>query len=249
VTTAVVTGAKGFIGRHLVRALRDEGFSVHEITRSSTTSETDAALAAADVVYHLAGANRPPDPSEFEWTNVGFTRRVVDGVTAGKKSPVVVLASSIQAERDNPYGKSKLAAETVVEGAAGRGLRARIYRLPNVFGRGCRPNYNSAVATFCHYAARGEPLPINNRESPVKLVYVDDVTDAFLRHARSETESAIEHPEVAPVFDSTVGELADHIQSFASSDRILRPQDFSDPLVAHLYATYLAYVPKDVPDE
>ncbi len=239
----VVTGASGFIGRHLVSALRREGAEVRPITRESTTADLDAALALSDEVYHLAGVNRPTDPAEFEAVNAQWTRSLADRIRSAGRSPLVVFASSTQAESSNPYGSSKRRAEEELCRLEAAGVPVRIYRLPGVFGRGARPNYNSAVATFCHMAARGESLPLNDPNSPVLLVHVDDVVAEFLR-ARADRAPASKRGEVTPVFRTTVGKLAAHVSAFAASRRTLQVPDFSDPFVFRLYATYLSYLPE-----
>lgn len=243
---AVVTGAGGFIGRHLVRSLRLSGVEVSELTRESSEHDIERAVAGADVVYHLAGANRPAAPEEFESTNVQLTRRLVE-IAGGQSNRrvIFVLASSTQAERGTCYGDSKLAAEQIVERASPT-VSGRIYRLPNVFGRGARPHYNSMVATFCHLAARAQPLPIHNAKSPVTLVYVDDVIQAFLRHLDEDGSSpSPSRCEVEPRFETTVGEVAERISAIGSSRQTLELPDFSDSLTARLYATYLSYLPEE----
>lgn len=251
----VVTGADGFIGRNLRTVLRERGYSnVIEITRSSTRSELDSALEKADCVFHLAGINRPDDLEEFVRGNSRLTVDLCESIRRAGRRTTLILASSTQAMLDNPYGRSKLAAEDAVQAfAATTRAPVRIFRLPNVFGKWARRNYNSAVATFCHNISRGIPITVNDTSSPLKLVYIDDVVEAFLSCLPAAAQAEIEHPmasqetfqQVSPVYETTVGTLASIIHSFAESrkDHII-PQVGTGFLRA-LYSTYVSYLPTD----
>ena len=159
----VVTGADGFIGTNLRMRLAELGHTdVACITLDTPQGEVQTALAQADFVFHLAGVNRPQDPAEFATGNAGLTQEVCAALAAAGRRATVVLASSTQALQDNPYGRSKLAAEEAVRGyAAATGAAVHVFRLTNVFGKWAQPNYNSAVATFCHNIARGLPIKVN----------------------------------------------------------------------------------------
>ena len=247
-TRALVTGADGFIGRHLVTALREAGVDVDAIGRGAAPGALDAALARTDVVFHMAGTNRPADPAEFEQTNAALTRHVADRLEWLGRRPLVVFASSAQAALDNAYGRSKRAAEEALVAWAERtGASARIYRLTNVFGRGGRPDYNSAVATFCHRAARGLPLEVSDSARPMRLVHVDDVVSAFVRdlEALSSPAAGAHHVDVGPVYESTLGSIATAIEGFAAARHTLRIPTLSDPLLFRLYSTFLTYLPAD----
>ena len=179
----VITGADGFIGTNLRMRLAELGHAdVACITLETPAGAVQAALAQADIVFHLAGVNRPQDPAEFATGNAGLTQDVCAALAAAGRRATLLLASSTQAMQDNPYGRSKLAAEEAVRAyGAATGAAVHVLRLPNVFGKWCRPNYNSAVATFCHNIARGLPIKVNDPAAPVTLVYVDDVLDCFVR--------------------------------------------------------------------
>jgi UDP-2-acetamido-2,6-beta-L-arabino-hexul-4-ose reductase len=239
----VVTGAGGFIGRNLTVALgRLDDVQVAGIERADTPESLTSALSGAAVVYHLAGVNRPPDPSEFHSGNVGSTEQLCSLLRESGENPVVVLASSTQAERDNPYGRSKLAAEEVLEAWAGQtGGRAAIYRLPNVYGRWARPDYNSVVATFCHNTAHGLPLRVDDPQSVVSLVHIDDVVREFLR-VLDEPQQGARRGEVAPVQDITVGELVARLSAFRAVQHAADVPDLSSHFDRALFSTYLSYL-------
>ncbi|MBN1919610.1 MAG: NAD-dependent epimerase/dehydratase family protein, partial [Anaerolineae bacterium] len=173
----VITGARGFIGRNLVAQLAPrEDVQVFGFDLEQPLQKLEAALAEADIVFHLAGVNRPESVEEFTTGNVTFTAQVCEILKAGGRAVPLVLSSSIQAERDNPYGRSKLQAEeTVGRYAEEAQAPVIIYRLKNVFGKWCRPNYNSVVATFCHNIAHDLPITISDPANRVALVHVDDV--------------------------------------------------------------------------
>lgn len=242
-TTILITGADGFIGRNL--RLRLEELKRFELI-GLDVSDDDAALAdaaaRADFVFHLAGVNRPQDPAEFATGNLGSVESLCLALDkAGNKAPVL-LTSSVQAEADNPYGASKRAAEdALLAHAAGTGAPAYVFRLPNVFGKWARPNYNSAVATFCHNIARGLPITVNDPAAPLRLVYIDDVIDAFI--ALLDAPGVAGFREVPIVYETSVGEVADIIRSFPQSRESLIAPPAGAGLVRALHATYLSYLP------
>lgn len=203
------------------------------------------ALADVDVIYHLAGVNRPPSPEEYEAGNTGSVRDLTDRLTKLGRAPLVVLSSSTQADQDNPYGRSKLNAEKVLTEWASRTCAAvAIFRLPNVFGKWCRPNYNSAVATFCHNISRGLPITVSDRERELELVFVDDVVRAFIGFLDIAPQKGSQFHTVTPTFRVTLGKVVDDLYAFRSSRTDLILPDFSDPFLKRLYATYLSYLPK-----
>jgi UDP-2-acetamido-2,6-beta-L-arabino-hexul-4-ose reductase len=240
----VVTGADGFIGKNLRVRLRERGHTdVVPITRATPTVDADAALAGADFVFHLAGVNRPQDPAEFDAGNAGFTRRLCDSLAAVGGGVPVVFASSTQATLDNPYGRSKRAAEdTLQEHARTTGAPLHLFRLTNVFGKWCRPHYNSAVATFCHQVSRGLPITLNDPKTPLNLVYVDDVVDAFVGCLNAVPPND-GFAQAGPVYATTVGEVADLIQRFAASRNSLLSERVGTGLVRALYSTYVSHLP------
>lgn len=232
----LVTGADGFIGKNLVDKLR--ALSCGEVLcalRNTPPEVLDEWCGECDFVFHLAGENRPKDTADFHRVNCGFTRRLCESLTRHKNICPVLYTSSTQAEQNNPYGDSKRAAEMILKEYG----NAIIYRLPNVFGKWCRPNYNSVVATFCHNAARGLPLRVNNPDTMLHLVYIDDVTDEFIRAMTERTKGA-----VAPVYDIRLGRLAELIYEFRKN----RDTKYISPMTGFekkLYAMYTSYLPED----
>ena len=243
----VITGSQGFIGKNLTVHLQQiEGVAISGIDLGHTDNELRSALASADFVFHLAGINRPKNEQEFTTGNVDFTQQVCDLLTAQNRPIPIVLSSSIQATRANPYGMSKKSAEVIVaDYGQATGSSAYIYRLPNVFGKWCRPNYNSVVATFCHNIANELPITISDRANQLTLVYIDDVVEAFAAHLNQPKDNGTQHPEVATTHQTTLGELADLLTLFRQSRRSLHIADLGNPLIKKLYATYLSYLATD----
>lgn len=247
-TKVMVTGAGGFVGRHLLEALhRRTNTEVIPVGKMTVPALLDAGLQQADVILHAAGVNRPTDPAEFETGNAEFTRTLCKRLQALGRRPTIVMTSSIQAEFDNPYGRSKLAAERALEDWAERGGgRAVIFRLKNVFGKWCRPNYNSVTATFCQAVAHDLPFTISDEKRVLELVYIDDVVAAVLDCLRHAPGTGIERRDVSRSVSVALGELAQTIRSFKASRQNLRLPSFETEFVRRLYATYLSYL--DGPD-
>ncbi len=247
----LITGADGFIGKNLRLHLAErKADQVVCFSRQHNVAQLPELLQGVDFVFHLAGINRPQDPAEFTTGNADLTAALCQAVAAvaqatGSLVPVV-FASSTQAALDNPYGQSKRAAEDALFALqAQHGVPVFVCRLANVFGKWARPNYNSAVATFCHNVARGLPITINNAASPVSLVYVDDVCQRFLQllDGAQPMPNAQGFEQVGPVYNSTVGELADSINGFAASRQTLLTDRVGTGLVRALYSTYVSYLP------
>jgi len=242
----VVTGAKGFIGRHLMEALnRRPNIEVQGFDIDSSFEALGEALKETDVVFHLAGVNRPERVEEHEEGNHLFTKKLCTFLEEEERIPMVVFSSSIQAELDNPYGISKRKAENVLKEWVERtGSQVIILRLKNVFGKWCRPNYNSVVATFCHNIAKGLPIKVSDPAKKIELVYIDDVISAFINCLNSHSEGW-EYREVSPLFAITLGDLTCQIESFRESRKTLFVSDLNNPFIKRLYATYLFYLDKN----
>jgi UDP-2-acetamido-2,6-beta-L-arabino-hexul-4-ose reductase len=244
--TVLITGADGFIGTNLrVRLNAIEGVKVLRFVRGDSVETLAADVARADVVYHLAGVNRPADPAEFEAVNHGLTTALVEQLGRRESPPTVVLASSTQASLDNPYGRSKHAAEQALLDYAGRELApVAVYRLPGVFGKWSRPDYNTVVATFCRNAAEGVPLRVDDPDRELELVHIDDVVEELIGYATGERagSSVPEIRSVGPRFSIRLGELAALIERLAALRRGSVAPDVGDPLTKHLHAMLLTFL-------
>lgn len=247
----LITGANGFIGRNLRLRLRErKDVQVLCYTRDQHVGQLAELLEGVDFVFHLAGVNRPQDPREFTSGNADFTRGLCQAVAgaarqAGKPIPIL-YTSSTQAGLDNPYGRSKREAEDVLT-ATGRDplVPVHVFRLPNVFGKWCRPNYNSVVATFCHNISRDLPILVNDPQAALTLVYIDDVIESFvqLMDGAGPMASPDGFTTVQPEYSTTVGELARLIRAFRDSRASLVTERVGAGLVRALYATYVSYLP------
>lgn len=249
----LITGADGFVAKNLRLRLRErKDVEVTCFTRANEPSELHALLRDVDFVFHLAGVNRPQDPQEFITGNRNLTEALSQALAAeadssGRRIPVV-YSSSTQAEQDNQYGYSKRSAEAALRTvAASHQIPVHIFRLPNVFGKWSRPNYNSAVATFCHNIARGLPIQINDAAARITLVYVDDVIDHFMQLMDSADgqAGAQDFAVVVPQYTVSVGELASQIQAFRDSRDTLTIDRVGTGFTRALYATYVSYLPVD----
>lgn len=254
----LVTGAKGFVGKNLVAELKnikegkDKTFSLgQDIEIFEFDIDTDPALLdeycrKADFVFNLAGANRPVDPADFMNVNFGFASTLLDTLKKhGNKCPVMI-SSSTQAALDNPYGHSKKAGEDLFFSyGEENGVKVLVYRFPNVFGKWCRPNYNSAVATFCNNIANDLPIQVNDRSVTMNLVYIDDVVTELINAVVGGETRDGKFCKVPVVHTITLGEIVDLIYSFKASRDERSVPDMSDAFTKKLYSTYLSYLPKD----
>jgi UDP-2-acetamido-2,6-beta-L-arabino-hexul-4-ose reductase len=243
--SVLITGADGFVGKNLkVRLGELERFEVLPITRASSAGEWNEAVARADAVIHLAGVNRPEDPADFSG-NLSAADRLAAAIEASGRKLPVLHASSAKAVDPTPYGESKKAAEDrLLALAADHDVPVAVYRLVNVFGKWCRPNYNSAVATFCHNIARDLPITVNDPAAPLSLVYVDDVVDAFVAMLDRDGFASGFY-EVDPVYQTSVGEAADLIRGFRADRDDNLIANVGTGLIRALYATYVSYLPPE----
>lgn len=246
----LITGADGFIGKNLYWNLKNAGYEdIDCFTRNSTDEDLDEYTSRCDFVYHLAGVNRPKDESEFMEGNANLTRKLIEKLEAHKRYVPVLLSSSTQAGLDNPYGASKRAAEQEVF-VYGKeyDVPVYVYRLPNVFGKWSRPNYNSVVATFCHNIARDLPIQINNADTELHLAYIDDVVEQFIRCMEKNIRLGDGEFVIFPphrIYDVKLGEIARLIKSFKETRKTIEAPDMKDCFAKKLYSTYLSYLPED----
>lgn len=242
----LVTGAGGFIGKNLVIRLEERtDTEVLSFCRDDNIETLATLVAKADAVVHLAGENRPVDVADFALVNTDLTRTLCDAIHATGRNIPLILASSTQAELDNPYGKSKRAAEEVVEAFVNKiGNYAIIYRLPGVFGKWCKPNYNSVVATFCHNIAHDIPIQVNDAAAEVELVYIDDVVDGFLQ-ILDEMPSGLVWGKIDTTYTITLGDLAEQIRAFQNCRTNLILEQVGTGLTRALYSTYISYLPPE----
>jgi UDP-2-acetamido-2,6-beta-L-arabino-hexul-4-ose reductase len=247
----LITGANGFVGRNLQLRLRERrDVQVVCYTRDQQAGQLAGLLEEVDFVFHLAGVNRPQDPKEFTTGNTDLTRDLYQAVAAAARSTgraiPILYTSSTQAVQDNAYGRSKREAEEALLAAVQDSLvPVHVFRLANVFGKWCRPNYNSVVATFCHNVARDLPIQVNDPQAALTLVYIDDVIERFvqLMDGAVPMTSVDGFATVQPQYATTVGELARLIRAFRDSRGSLVTERVGTGLVRALYATYVSYLP------
>lgn len=239
----LVTGSNGFIGKNLCAVLRcSKDIELYKYDIDNNPAELDTALQQVDCIIHLAGVNRPEDLKEFETGNVGSIKDVCDKLKDIGRTPKIILSSSIQAVLDNPYGVSKrLTEEELQRFSDDTGAECVVYRFKNLFGKWCRPDYNSVTATFCHNIANGLPIQIADPAHEIELTYIDDVVEAFI----AELESVSPGFRFAKPLSSkriSLGELAEKIKSFREMRTKLNLPDFRDAFERALYGTYLSYL-------
>jgi UDP-2-acetamido-2,6-beta-L-arabino-hexul-4-ose reductase len=243
----LVTGSKGFIGKNLVAELRNQNYEdIFEYSKETDPTLLDEFCKEADFVFHLAGVNRPIDQSEFMNCNYGFTSILLETLKKYHNTCPIMISSSTQAELDNLYGISKKAGEDLLFSYSKEtGAKALVYRLPNVFGKWCRPNYNSAVATFCHNIAYSSPIKINDPSVVMNLVYIDDVVEELINALNGAENSVGDYCEIPVVHSKTLGEIVDLIDSFRKSREERSIPDMSNAFTKKLYSTYLSYLPEN----
>lgn len=243
----LVTGAEGFIGRNLIAELKNRKYyDIFEYDKDTNPELLDEYCKVADFIFHLAGVNRPNKLSDYMEGNYEFTSFLLDTLKKYKNTCPVMISSSIQATQDNPYGTSKKAGEDILfEYSKETKAKVLIYRFPNVFGKWCRPNYNSAVATFCYNIAHNMPIHVNDPDVIMHLVYIDDVVEELIEALEGNENKVGEFCEVSVVHSITLGEIVDLIYSFKKSREDKFIPDMSDAFTKKLYSTYLSYLPDD----
>ena len=255
----LVTGAKGFVGKNLLSQLRNirdgkaknytvgPDLTLYEYDLDSTPEELDAYCRDADFVFNLAGVNRPQDSAEFMKGNFGFASTLLDTLKKHANTCPVMISSSIQADLDNPYGESKRAGERLLfDYSKETGANVFVYRFPNLFGKWCRPNYNSVVATFCNNIANDLPITVNDPAVELHLVYIDDLVDELIGALTGDEHRMGDFCYVPTTHKVTLGEIVELLHSFRKMPETLDVPDMTkDGFTKKLYATYLSYLPAD----
>lgn len=240
----LVTGAKGFIGKNLIAELSYRKFDIYEYDKDTDFLLLNGYCKEADFVFHLAGVNRPKEQSEFMEGNFGFTSDLLDTLKRYNNTCPVMISSSVQAELDNPYGKSKKAGENLLfDYRKETGAKVLVYRFPNVFGKWCKPNYNSAVATFCNNIACDIPIIVNDPNVVMNLVYIDDVVDELINALEGKENRNGDFCEVPTQYKINLGEIVQLLYLFKDSRDERSIPDMSDAFTKKLYSTYLSYLP------
>jgi len=245
----LITGANGFVGKNLIAELHNQGFDdllAYDVDTDQNL--LDIYAQECKFVFHLAGVNRPENPADFMTGNFGFTSQLLEALKKHNNKAPILISSSIQAALDNPYGQSKKAGEDLMfTYSKETGSKVYVYRLPNVFGKWCRPNYNSAVATFCNNIAHNLPIQINDPNVLMNLVYVDDVVSSFIDKLNVESSFDLSNrfEEVSPVHTITLGQIVTLLNQFKDSRSTLQLPDMGDAFEKKLYSTYLSYLPDD----
>lgn len=242
----LITGSNGFIGQNLrLRLCELDTFEVISHLREDKDCDLEEKVKKADGIVHLAGENRPLSEKDFVEVNVNFTAKLCKLVEKNNLRIPIIFSSSSQATIDNPYGRSKLLAEECIkELNAVNDNPCFIYRLPGVFGKWCKPNYNSVVATFCNNIANNLPVKINDENHILNLVYIDDVVTSFINVLHNHDDKNVTYKKVDPEYTVSLGDLYKTIESFKRSRKNLIIDSVGDGLIRGLYATYITYLPK-----
>ena len=256
----LVTGAKGFVGKNLCAQLKNiqEGKAkwyrvqaadikaIYEYDLDTPAELLDTYCRDCDFVFNLAGVNRPQDPKEFMEGNFGFASTLLETLKKYGNACPVMISSSIQAELDNPYGESKRAGEQLMfDYAAETGAKVLVYRFPNLFGKWCRPNYNSAVATFCNNIANDLPIQVNDPTVTLRLCYIDDVVDELIGALTGNEHAEGRFCYVPTVHQVKLGEIVELLNQFKEMPQHLGVPTLSNGFEKALYSTYLSYLPKE----
>ncbi len=243
----LITGNKGFVGKNLIAELKNKGYEeIYEYDIDTDKELLEKYTKNCEFVFHLAGVNRPKEEKEFMEGNYGFTSELLELLKKHKNNSPVLITSSIQAERDNPYGKSKKAGEELLLNYSKKtGNKVYVYRLPNLFGKWSKPNYNTVIATFCYKIARDEEIKINNPDAELTLCYIDDVLEEFINALNGNPTRDGEYCKVQKVHKIKLGELAEKIKGFKESRKDLSVPDMKDELTKKLYSTYLSFLPEN----
>ena len=253
----LITGSKGFIGKNLITELCNQGYTdLLEYDIDSDSYLLDKFAKECEFVFHLAGVNRPEKQEDFMAGNFGFTSVLTENLKKYNNKAPILITSSTQAILDNPYGQSKKAAEELLfQYGKENDVKVFIYRLTNTFGKWCRPNYNSVVATFCHHISHELPITVHDPDVVMNLLYIDDVVSTFIGNLQAieqcptpvndELRDIIHFERVTPVHTIKLGEIAELLYQFKESRCNLKVPDLNNTFIKKLFSTYLSYLPKD----
>ena len=234
----LITGADGFIGTNLQSFLRESDIEIDKFTKENQPSELEGKIKSADYIVHLAGVNRPQTPEEFFEGNTDLTKTIVDLLNKNHLKTPMIFSSSIQAALDNDYGKSKRLAEDYIFDNYPSGI---VFRLHNVFGKGCLPNYNSVVATFCYNIAHQKEITIADPEKTLELIYIDDICKTFLNLITNKAKPNSQYNYVKPVKTIKLKDLARLITGFSQDIRSTNVPQTGDLFIKKLFSTYISY--------
>jgi len=243
----LVTGANGFIGKNLVATLKqNDEYTLFPYTRNSSEKELNEYTQKADFVFHLAGVNRPENEEEFKKGNTDFTAVLLNKLVEKNNKAPILITSTIQAELDNPYGKSKKSAEELIFNyGRENNVKTFVYRLPNLFGKWSKPNYNTVIATFCHKVARGEKITVNDSGVELTLAYIDDVIEEFMNALNDKGTKSDNYYRVPVTYTKKLGCIADLIKSFKETRKNRFIPNMDDSFTKKLHSTYLNFLPEN----
>lgn len=241
----LITGSNGFVGKNLVSNLSlIKDIEIYKYDRESTLDELNVYTKDCDFVFHLAGVNRPQDPKEFMDGNFGFTSVLLEKLKENNNKCPIVISSSIQAELDNDYGKSKKAGEDLIFNYGKENdVKVYVYRFVNLFGKWCKPNYNSVIATWCYNVANGLDIEVSDPSKELNLCYIDDVCNELIACLSNKVHKKGNYCYVPSVYTKTLGEISSLIKSFKENDKGIMVPSTGDLFTKKLYATYISYVP------
>lgn len=239
----LVTGANGFVGKNLVVKLKEKSIDYATLSHTAGTAEINTKVKDCDFLVHLAGVNRPENDAEFAAGNRGFTEKLCEAITATGAKAKVIYSSSIHADRDSAYGISKREAEQALEQLSQtNGNQVLNIRLPNLFGKWCRPNYNSVVATFCYNVANDLPISVADENIELTLCYIDDVVDHIVQLLESNPDfSTGSFNAVSPQYHVTLGKLVELLYAFKNSRENITSEKVGVGFTRALYSTYISY--------
>ena len=242
----LITGSLGFIGKNLIAHLRDKSYGeILTFNRNQNEEVLINLIHQADVIVHLAGSNRPSEVSDFSKINVDLTKSICKAISSSMRTIPVIFTSSTQIEQSNPYGASKLLAEEILQDfSTANNNPIAVFRLPGVFGKWCKPNYNSVVATFCYNIANNLPIQIHDSKKELSLVYIDDVVNKLIQTINASWQG-ISRLSVNPLYLITIGELANLIEGFNQKRLAGKVDRVGDGLLRALYSSYLSYLPPE----